>query len=119
MDSPVEVQNTKALHSLQPGVSGNVSGHTHVHLKEFKRRGMNKKTTLRKIRPQRYQSCPMDLSSSSSNASFTPSRHSPSYHYFISAGVRAWTTLVPSINLVLKMRFAFVNMPSFKLTTMN
>ena len=36
-----------------------------------------------------------------------------------SAGVNAWTTLVPSLNLVRKMRFAFWNMPSFKLTTMN
>ena len=40
-------------------------------------------------------------------------------HHFISAGVNACTTLVPSIKRVLKIRFAFVNMPSFRLTTMN
>ena len=39
--------------------------------------------------------------------------------HFISAGVRACTTLVPSINLVLKIRLALPNMPSFKLTTIN
>ena len=36
-----------------------------------------------------------------------------------SAAVKACTTEVPSTNLVLKIRFAFWNMPSFKLTTMN
>ena len=39
--------------------------------------------------------------------------------YFISAGVRAWTILVPSLNLVLKIRFAFWNMPSLRETTIN
>ena len=39
--------------------------------------------------------------------------------YFRSAGVSACTTLVPSLNLVLNIRLAFWNMPSFKLTTMN
>lgn len=39
--------------------------------------------------------------------------------YFMSAGVVAWTTLVPSTNLVRKSRLAFSNMPSFRLTTMN
>lgn len=62
---------------------------------------------------------PVDLSNSSSNAAFTTPALLIIYHYFISAGVRACTTLVPSMNLVLKIRFAFVNMPSFKLTTMN
>jgi hypothetical protein len=36
-----------------------------------------------------------------------------------SAGVKAWTMLVPSLKRVRKMRLAFWNMPSFKLTTMN
>ncbi len=36
-----------------------------------------------------------------------------------SAAVRAWTTLVPSLNLVLKILFAFWNMPSLSETTMN
>lgn len=39
--------------------------------------------------------------------------------YLRSAGVSACTTLVPSLNLVLNIRLAFWNMPSFKLTTMN
>ena len=37
----------------------------------------------------------------------------------MSAGVSAWTTLVPSTNLVLKMRFAFWNIPSLSETMMN
>ena len=45
--------------------------------------------------------------------------HINPYAYFRSAGVSACTTLVPSLNLVLNMRLAFWNMPSFKLTTMN
>jgi hypothetical protein len=40
-------------------------------------------------------------------------------NYLKSAEVKAWTTDVPSLNLVLKIRFAFWNMPSFRLTTMN
>lgn len=39
--------------------------------------------------------------------------------YLMSAGVKACTILVPSLNRVLKMRFAFWNMPSLRLTTMN
>lgn len=39
--------------------------------------------------------------------------------HFRSAGVSACTMLVPSLNLVRKIRFAFWNMPSFKLTTIN
>lgn len=39
--------------------------------------------------------------------------------HFISAAVKACTILVPSLNLVRKMRFAFWNMPSLRLTTMN
>ena len=38
---------------------------------------------------------------------------------FSSPGVMTVTTLVPSLNLVLNTRFAFWNMPSFKLTTIN
>ena len=40
-------------------------------------------------------------------------------NYLKSAAVNACTTLVPSLNLVLKMRFAFWNMPSFNDTTIN
>lgn len=54
---------------------------------------------------------------------YTPTkRHGtcpPQNDYFRSAGVKACTTLVPSTNLVLKIRFAFWNIPSFNETTMN
>ena len=39
--------------------------------------------------------------------------------YFKSAAVKLCTTLVPSWKRVRNIRFAFWNMPSFKLTTMN
>lgn len=53
------------------------------------------------------------------HVSETPFPKSYTAHHFMSAGVRAWTTEVPSMNRVRKMRFAFPNMPSFRLTTMN
>lgn len=59
------------------------------------------------------------------NATRPAGRHSfPSYPqkyllHFTSCGPILCTTLVPSINLVRKIRFALANMPSFKLTTIN
>jgi hypothetical protein len=54
-----------------------------------------------------------------------PRRHTPHASYqilgshFSSPGVMTDTTLVPSLNRVRNTRFAFWNIPSFKLTTMN
>lgn len=59
------------------------------------------------------------LSERSLNANAVDYTKSHTNIHFRSAGVNACTTLVPSLNLVRKIRFAFWNIPSFRLTTMN